>query len=401
MNNEIFFPNQRETLPKRLAKGIPAAIGGIVLTAALSTGAWRSAIGWSPTSTARRCFYFPEYSDLISSLPDRDEIKQFLLMKSFFGSDSLYFDLGDENTGETHLTPAESSDKTPPQSSIEAPDGIPEDTDIYSYDYTKRRAGELALLPYDLSGKQPGELLLTNTTAYEIDPSDYPDRDYPITSSITEEPLVLIVHTHGTEAFAPEGEVSVKAGSSRSSDPEKNIVAVGRVMSDLLNESGIPTIHCETMHDLESYRTSYDLCADTIREYLAKYPSIKYVFDVHRDAIVRQNGDIVKPVCNINGSLSAQVMLLVGTNEKGADHPEWESNLTIASKLQSKLIQKYKNFARPINIRGASFNEQFTKGSLLIEIGSSGNTLSEAKYAAKLLTYSIIEMIGENQERGK
>ena len=94
-------------------------------------------------------------------------------------------------------------------------------------------------------------------------------------------------------------------------------------------------------------------------------------------------------------------MLLVGTNEKGADHPEWESNLTIASKLQSKLIQKYKNFARPINIRGASFNEQFTKGSLLIEIGSSGNTLSEAKYAAKLLTYSIIEMIGENQERGK
>ena len=401
MNNETFFPNQRETLPKRLAKGIPAAIGGIVLTAALSTGAWRSAIGWSPTSTARRCFYFPEYSDLISSLPDRDEIKQFLLMKSFFGSDSLYFDLGDENTGETHLTPAESSDKTPPQSSIEAPDGIPEDADIYSYDYTKRRAGELALLPYDHSGKQPGELLLTNTTAYEIDPSDYPDRDYPITSRITEEPLVLIVHTHGTEAFAPEGEVSVKAGSSRSSDPEKNIVAVGKVMSDLLNESGIPTIHCETMHDLESYRASYDLCADTIREYLAKYPSIKYVFDVHRDAIIRQNGDIVKPVCNINGSISAQVMLLVGTNEKGADHPEWESNLTIASKLQSKLIQKYKNFARPINIRGASFNEQFTKGSLLIEIGSSGNTLSEAKYAAKLLTYSIIEMIGDNQERGK
>ena len=120
MNNETFSPNQRETLPKRLAKGIPAAIGGIVLTAALSTGAWRSAIGWSPTSTARRCFYFPEYSDLISSLPDRDEIKQFLLMKSFFGSDSLYFDLGDENTGETHLTPAESSNKTPPQSSIEA-----------------------------------------------------------------------------------------------------------------------------------------------------------------------------------------------------------------------------------------------------------------------------------------
>lgn len=243
-------------------------------------------------------------------------------------------------------------------------------------------------------------MLLSNTTSYDIDPELYPDRDYPIKSKITDEPLVLIVHTHGTESFAPDGEVSVKPGPSRSSDPESNMIAVGKVMSDLLNESGIPTLHCETMHDLESYRASYDLCADTIREYLAEHPSIKYVFDVHRDAVVRQNGDIVKPVCNINGSLSAQVMLLVGTNEKGADHPDWEDNLTVAAKLQSKLIGKYRNFARPINIRGASFNEQFTKGSLLIEIGSSGNTLSEAKYAARLLTYQIAEMILENQERG-
>lgn len=393
-----------ETLQKnafvKLARGVPALLGGIVLLTALGANGYRAAVGWSPTATARRCFHFPENSDLKSALPDRGEIRQFLLMKAFFGSDSLYFDKGEENTGETHLSPDELSDKTPPQSSLEAPDGIPEDADIYSYDYSKRRAGELALLPYDLSGKRPGELLLSNTTSYDIDPALYPDRDYPIKSKITDEPLVLIVHTHGTESFAPEGEVSVKPGPSRSSDPESNMIAVGKVMSDLLNESGIPTLHCETMHDLESYRASYDLCADTIREYLAEYPSIKYVFDVHRDAVVRQNGDIVKPVCNINGSLSAQVMLLVGTNEKGADHPDWEDNLTVAAKLQSKLIGKYRNFARPINIRGASFNEQFTKGSLLIEIGSSGNTLSEAKYAARLLTYQIAEMILENQERG-
>ena len=244
-------------------------------------------------------------------------------------------------------------------------------------------------------------MLLSNTTSYDIDASEYPDRDYPIKSGITDSPLVLIVHTHGTESFAPEGVYSADQNSQRSSDPAKNIVAVGGVMAELLNDAGIPTLHCEIMHDLESYRNSYNLCADTIRKYLAEYPTIEYVFDVHRDAIARQNGDLVKPVCNIDGRLSAQVMLLVGTNEKGADHPDWEDNLTVAAKLQSKLTRKYENFARPINIRGASFNEQFTKGSLLIEIGSSGNTLTEAKNAARLLTYSLIEMIEENQEKGE
>ena len=89
-------------------------------------------------------------------------------------------------------------------------------------------------------------------------------------------------------------------------------------------------------------------------------------------------------------------MLVVGTNEKGADHPDWETNFTVATHLQSKLTATYDNFARPINIRGASFNEQFTGGSLLIEIGSAANSLSEAKAAAKYLTLAIIETINEN-----
>ena len=397
MNAETLYPRVRHnTLPVRLAKGLSAAFGGLVLTAALSAGVADLALGWSPTSTAKRCFEFPEEA----VIPDADGIRQFLLMKAFFGSDSLYFDLGDENTGKTRLSPARSAEESTPQGSLEAPEElIDENTDIYSYDYSRLKPGDAALLPYDLSGQPShGEVLLSNTTSYEIDIGSYTERDYPITSPVTDEPLVLIVHTHGTESFAPEGAYSVKSGENlRSSDTSRNIVAVGAVMAELLNDAGIPTLHCETMHDLESYRSSYDLCADTIQKYLAEYPSIKYVFDIHRDAVTRQNGDIVKPVCNIGGRLTSQVMLLVGTNEKGADHPNWQSNLTVAAKLQQKLTSKYEKFARPINIRGASFNEQFTPGSLLIEIGSSGNTLSEAENAAKLLTYSIIEMIEENQ----
>lgn len=377
--------------------------GGLTFTLALTRFISDTAAAWSPTATARVCFSYPDEQ----SLPDSDDIGQYLLSQAFFGSDALYFDLGEENTGRTELPIPSASPETEgevPESPIDEPDSsddirIPENTDIYKYDYSLLPDGQLALLPYDLSqNPDPGELLLSNTTSISIDPYEYLDDTYPISCDIDpDEPLVLIIHTHGTEAFAPEGAVSQPPESTqRSTDINENIVAVGNVMAELLNEAGIPTIHCEIMHDLESYTNSYNYAADTIQKYLRQYPSIQYVFDVHRDAIIRTGGDIVKPVSLIDGKVAAQVMLLVGTNEKGADHPDWNENMTVAANLQDKLTRSYANFARPINIRGASFNEQFTPGSLLIEIGSSGNTLSEAKYAAELLTYSIIDMIKGN-----
>ncbi len=377
--------------------------GGLTFTLALTRFISDAAAAWSPTATARVCFSYPDEQ----SLPDSDDIGQYLLSQAFFGSDALYFDLGEENTGRTELPTPSASPETEgetPESPIDEPDSsddvrIPENTDIYEYDYSLLPDGQLALLPYDLSqNPAPGELLLSNTTSISIDPYEYLDDTYPISCDIDpDEPLVLIIHTHGTEAFAPEGAVShLPESTQRSTDINENIVAVGSVMADILNEAGIPTIHCEIMHDLESYTNSYNYAADTIQKYLRQYPSIQYVFDVHRDAIIRTGGDIVKPVSLIDGKVAAQVMLLVGTNEKGADHPDWNENMTVAVNLQNKLTHSYANFARPINIRGASFNEQFTPGSLLIEIGSSGNTLSEAKYAAELLTYSIIDMIKGN-----
>ena len=399
ISNIQFIRHKQKGFVRRIFSAALTISGGMTLTLALTGFIADTASAWSPTATARVCFSYPDEQ----SLPDSADIGQYLLSQAFFGSDALYFDLGEENTGISELprpSASPDSNEETPESPIDEPEELlPDDFDIYSYDYSLLPDGQLALLPYDLSqDPEPGELLLSNTTSFDINPYDYLDDTYPIQSTLnSSEPLVLILHTHGTEAFAPEGEISQPPESTqRSSDITENIVAVGGVMADLLNEAGIPTIHCEIMHDLESYQNSYNLAADTIQKYLTLYPSIKYVFDVHRDAIIRTDGDIVRPVSLIDGKIAAQVMLLVGTNEKGADHPNWNQNMTVAACLQDRLTRSYANFARPINIRGASFNEQFTPGSLLIEIGSSGNTLSEAKYAAELLTYSIIDMINEN-----
>ena len=148
------------------------------------------------------------------------------------------------------------------------------------------------------------------------------------------------------------------------------------------------------MHDEDSYIKSYELAKDTIKEYLTKYPSIKYVFDLHRDAILRSDGTMVKAVTyDSSGAALAQIMFVVGTDQNGANHPNWSENLSFALQLQDSLNQKCPNVARPVNLRASSFNEQYTSGSLLIEIGTCANTADEARRSARLLGEIIAETI--------
>lgn len=217
------------------------------------------------------------------------------------------------------------------------------------------------------------------------------------TLSVTPEPLVLIIHTHGTEGYAQPGATSYSSDNlPRSSDKEKNIIAVGRAMRDEFLNQGIPAIHCETMHDLESYNDSYKNSLATVLAYLKKYPSIKYVFDVHRDALIG-TGTITKCVYDQNGVPTAQVMFVVGSDAGGADYPHWQDNLAFALAAQSLAFERYPGMMRPINIRRASFNAQYGYRNLLIEVGSCANTLAEAKAAGVQIASVLSELIA----RGK
>ena len=176
-------------------------------------------------------------------------------------------------------------------------------------------------------------------------------------------------------------------------DINNNIVAVGKTLTDTLNAKGVPTLHCEIMFDEQSYSQSYNLSENAIKDYLTQYPSIQYVFDVHRDSIIKTNNEKVKALATIDGKPTAQAMFVVGTDSSGAEHPNWLDNLTVASVFQYSMIEKYGNVMRPINLRAASFNAEHTTGSILIEIGTCGNTLTEAKNCAILLGNTIADII--------
>lgn len=259
--------------------------------------------------------------------------------------------------------------------------------------------GEFAIIPIDLSSKQTA---VSNKTGYDIDISEYLSKgnendgySLNINDDMTISPIVLIVHTHGTEAYSEEGSISYSDTYNipRTEDTTQNVVSIGAHMADIFNSNGIPTVHCDIMHDKDSYKNSYDRAAKTIEWYLKKYPTIEYVFDVHRDSVINESKVKYKPITNIDGKSVAQIMAVMGSNYSYKEHVNWQSNLTLAIKLTERLNQKYDSFTRPISLRQTSYNQEYTKGSMLLEIGSCGNTLSEAKEAATILTKELCEII--------
>ncbi len=279
-------------------------------------------------------------------------------------------------------------------------------TEINTPDDTK--ASNLSVYPIteiDMSsGARAGQVLVRDSdSGQRVDVATLLSAPYPAALrqesvsrlSTDAEPLVLIIHTHATESFTKEGDRSYTADSTfRSEDKSENMVAVGAALAGVLNERGIPTLHCDVLHDAEDYNLAYDRSLATVKQYLEAYPSIRYVFDLHRDAMIRDSGEALKPVCSINGKDTAQVMILVGTDAGGADHPLWrENNMNLAVKLQHRLTTDCQGMARPINLRKLSFHQQYAPGSLLFEIGSCANTLEEAKRAAVNLGYVIADVI--------
>ena len=279
---------------------------------------------------------------------------------------------------------------------------------LYAVPENDLTEGERAILPTDLSqshlfSEGNGSVLFSNQTSRTLSAKELLTREYPISLYscaaetallAADEPLVLILHTHGTEAYAPEGASSVSADdTARSQDITENVVSVGSVFAECLTNAGIPVLHCETMFDAASYTMSYQNAAAYIRKTVQQYPSIRYIFDVHRDALETADGSVLRPVTLVGNNVSAQVMCVVGTDEAGADHPNWMDNLTVAVQLQTRLNQAYERFARPINVRSAGFNGQYASGAMILEIGSSGNSLREAQTAAKALGAVLAEMI--------
>lgn len=230
-----------------------------------------------------------------------------------------------------------------------------------------------------------GDLKINNATDYNVDLKALCGEEFSINAD-GDRPKVLVVHTHTTECY--DGDM-MNGETERNTDEEKNIVAVGNEICRVLEENGIKTIHDTTYHDYPSYQGAYTRALSTIEAQLKENPSVEIVLDIHRDAFVYSDGSKLSVSCEVNGISTAQVMLVVGTNSMGLKHDDWQENLKLATKIQNAAEIMYPGLMRPINLRKERFNEHLTKGSLILEVGSNGNTLNQAVEGGKCVANAI------------
>ncbi len=264
------------------------------------------------------------------------------------------------------------------------------------------------VLTEDMSGKKGGLAFSANhfwlrndTSLSEQDIKDVLKRPMGIALEETKEPQVLIYHTHATESFCPfDTEIYDTRYNWRSTDNNNNMVAVGAVMAQTLRERGIGVIQDTSQHDYPSYDGSYANSYRAVKDYLARYPTIKVVLDLHRDAIERDGRVIVKPTLEVNGQKYAQLMIISNCDDGSGLIPNWRENLRFAAAFSDRLELNTPGITRPLMFSYRKYNQQLSTGALLLEFGSHANTLDEAKHTAVLVGEALAQVLLETQKKG-
>lgn len=212
--------------------------------------------------------------------------------------------------------------------------------------------------------------------------------------AFSEEPQVLIMHTHACESYLTgDGSYQDESYTCRTADASQSVVAVGQKIAEKLAENGICVIHDGTLHDYPSYNGSYERAEETVNGILAAYPSIKVVLDVHRDGIAQEDGTPIAAVREINGRQAAQVMIISAASDGYYYVPNYLENFHFACLLQQYMEKDNNGITRPILFEYCQYNQHLTTGSLLIEVGSQGNTLEQAVYSGELIGESIAKAL--------
>lgn len=245
---------------------------------------------------------------------------------------------------------------------------------------------EVTLLPVSANGGYltDGTVTVNNDSPYSVDIPALLERD-PKQKASAEGPQILIIHTHASESYLPdERDMYIPTDIERTEDTRYNVVRLGDEMATRLEALGLTVIHDRDINDYPTYSGSYNRTLAKIEEYVKQYPTIQVVFDIHRDSISGKDGTMYKTVCDSEYGKTAQMMFVVGSDGTGLPHDGWRDNLAFAAQMQDRLLEACSTLMRPIHLRKERFNQHATPGSLILEVGTAANSLTEALRAITL-----------------
>ncbi len=250
---------------------------------------------------------------------------------------------------------------------------------------------EMALLKVEDSKASasltPFVLKDTNILKQGADTSNKPSDNTNSSDSNLKKPLnvdkpeVLLYHSHTTESYVPH--------ANNSSDENMNVCAVGDALEyELEKNYGVSVIHNKTIHDELGDIDAYGKSRETVEKYLKQYGSFKLIIDIHRDSSSNKKNDIVV----VNGENVAKCMFVMCTGG-----PHTVNNMGIANKMTNIANGIIPNFFKNVDTeyhKGTLyFNQDLSSNSVLLEVGTNLNTVTEVKASGKYLARVIAQYL--------
>ena len=202
---------------------------------------------------------------------------------------------------------------------------------------------------------------------------------------------ILIFHTHSCESYTPSEKYQYsQTGNYRTTDKNYSVIQVGNELENYLKQYNINVIHDTSYHDYPSYTGSYTRSLQTV-ENILKTNQSDIIIDLHRDAVGSRPD--YAPTVKIGEDYAAQIMFVIGTNEGGLWHPNWQQNLKFAVKVQQKAEEMYPGLFKPIMLTKSRYNQHTGKYANIMEIGSTGNTLDQCLNSMKYLSAVLNEIL--------
>ena len=227
-----------------------------------------------------------------------------------------------------------------------------------------------------------GNIKIKNQTDYTLT-EDMLKPDIEITNK-----NIVLFHTHSCESYTSSPNYTyTPTGTFRTTDLNYTVVRVGTELENNLKQYNYNVVHSKDYHDYPAYNGSYTRSLATVENILKQTPS-DIIIDVHRDA-VGSRSDYAPTVKIGDTDEAAQIMFVIGTNNGGLWHPNWNQNLKFAVKVQQKAEEMYPGLFKPIMLTKSRYNQHTGKYANIIEVGATGNTLDQCltsmKYLAKVM----------------
>lgn len=238
----------------------------------------------------------------------------------------------------------------------------------------------------DSSNTQYGNVKIKNETDYNLTEEMLNPDDITI-----ENKNIILFHTHSCESYtSSEKYPYTPTGNYRTTDLNYTVTRVGTELETYLKGYNYNVVHNTDYHDYPSYNGSYTRSLKTVENILQTTPS-DIIIDVHRDAIGSRSD--YAPTVKIGDEEAAQLMFVIGTDDGGLWHPNWNQNLKFAIKIQQKAEEMYPGLFKTMMLTKSRYNQHTGKYASIIEVGATGNTLDQCLVSMKYLAAVMHEVI--------